>query len=156
MSDKYLKEVQCFLLISPGGEEVHHITAFLCIHLQLLFFQDDVKQSESSKDAPVLMQKLSSALPSSSLHLEELVTPTVAPATPSFDTESTATLITGSSFASNPQTNGHVASSVILIPPNNSGQVQSSDSINGLKERSPFEPVPTRGPEALISVLDTG
>lgn len=117
---------------------------------------DDVKQSESSKDAPVLMQKLSSALPSSSLHLEELVTPTVAPATPSFDTESTATLITGSSFASNPQTNGHVASSVILIPPNNSGQVQSSDSINGLKERSPFEPVPTKGPEALISVLDTG
>lgn len=152
-----MEEVQdvIFLLLSSGSKEVHHIIVFHYVYLRLPFFQDDVKQSESSKDTPVLLQQSSSALPSSSLHLEELLTPKVAPATPSYDTESTATTIIGSTIAFNPQANGHVSSSVIFIPPSNSGQVQASDSMVGFKERSQFEPFPTKEPEVLISVLDT-
>lgn len=152
-----MEEVQdvIFLLLSSGSKEVHHIIVFHYVYLRLPFFQDDVKQSESSKDTPVLLQQSSSALPSSSLHLEEFLTPKVAPATPSYDTESTATTIIGSTTAFNPQANGHVSSSVILIPPSNSGQVQASDPLVGVEERSQFEPFPTKEPEVLISVLDT-
>ena len=152
-----MEEVQdvIFLLLSSGSKEVHHIIVFHYVYLRLPFFQDNVKQSESSKDTPVLLQQSSSALPSSSLHLEELLTPKVAPATPSYDTESTATTIIGSTIAFNPQANGHVSSSVIFIPPSNSGQVQASDPMVGVEERSHFEPFPTKEPEVLISVLDT-
>ena len=115
--------------------------------------QDDIKQSESSNDAPVPLQE-ASVLSSSTLELEDLVILTVAPATPTYDsTESSATIATASSIASNAQASSQVLSSVILIPPSNPGQVHSSDDTQRVKESTYSEA--TKEPEVLTSVVDS-
>lgn len=92
---------------------------------------------------------------SSTSELEELVSPTVAPATPSYDAEPSTTINTASSIVSHPQENNYMLSSVILIAPSDPGQIQSSEGAQGDKESTYSEAVPTRKPEVLSSVLDS-
>ncbi|KAJ7389000.1 hypothetical protein OS493_034389 [Desmophyllum pertusum] len=117
--------------------------------------EEDTKQSESSDDASTPSQEISSSFSSSTSELEELATPTVAPATPSYDTESSTTISTASSIVSHSQANDYVFSSVILIPPSNPGQIQSSEGTQVVKESTYSEPVPTQEPEVMSSVLDS-
>ena len=93
---------------------------------------------------------------SSTSELEELVSPTVAPATPSYDAEPSTTINTASSsIVSHPQENNYVLSSVILIAPSDPGHIQSSQGAQGDQESTYSEAVPTRKPEVLSSVLDS-
>jgi len=81
----------------------------------------------------------------------------VAPATPSYDTESSSTVInSASSTESRSQASDYVLSSVILIPPSNPAQIQSSQGSQDAKESGNSEAVlPTKEPEVLSSVLDS-
>ena len=81
------------------------------------------------------------------------MTPTVAPATPSDDVEPSITASTASSIKPHSQENNYVFSSVILIPPSNPGQIQSSEGAQNGKESSYLEAIPTKEPEVLSSVL---
>lgn len=101
------------------------------------------------------MQEISSSVSSSTSELEEVVTPTVAPATPSYDIEPSITTNTASSIVPHSQENNYVFSSVILIPPSNPGQIQSSEGAQNVKESSYPEAVPTKEPDVLSSVLDS-
>ena len=100
-----------------------------------------------------MLQEISSSASSSTSELEEVVTPTVAPATPSDDIEPFITTNTASSIVSHSQENNYVFSSVILIPPSNPGQIQSSEGAQNVKESRYLEAVPTKEPEVLSSVL---
>lgn len=119
--------------------------------------QEDTKHPDSPDDDKAIpSQEISSTLASSTSELEELVTPTVAPATPSYDAEpSTAAINTASSIVSHSQDNNYVFSSVILIPPSNPGQVQPSEDAQDDKESTYSEAVPTKEPEVLSSALDS-
>lgn len=118
--------------------------------------QEDSKHLDSSEDdKSVPPQEISSSFSSSTSELEDLVTPTVAPATPSYDTEPSVTTNIASNIVSHSQENNYVYSSVILIPPNNPGQIQSSEGAQDDKESAYSEPVPTKDPEVLSMVLDS-
>jgi len=101
------------------------------------------------------MPEISSSFSSSTSELEEVVTPTVAPATPRHDIEPSITTSTASSIEPHSQENNYVFSSVILIPPSNPAQIQSSEGAENakVKESSYLEAVPTKEPEVLSSVL---
>lgn len=105
-------------------------------------------------------EEISSSISSSTSELEELVTPTVAPATPSYETDPTSTVInSGNSIEPHAQASDYVLSSVILIPPNNPAQIQSSQGSQDVKvskESTNSETVlPTKEPEVLSPVLDS-
>jgi len=100
-----------------------------------------------------VLQEDSSSASSSTSELEELVTPTVAPATPSDDLEPSVTINTASSIVPYSQENNFVLSSVILVAPSNPGQIQSSEGAQNVKESSYLEAVATKEPEVLSSVL---
>ena len=102
-----------------------------------------------------MLQEISSSYSSSTSELEEVVTPTVAPATPSDDIESSITTTTVSSIEPHSQENNDVFSSVILIPPSNPGQIQPSEGVQSIKESSNLEAVPTKEPEVFSSVMDS-
>ena len=130
-------------------------------------FQEDTKNSDLAEEySPVVMQEITSSFSSSTSELEEVVTPTVAPATPSDDIEPSITTSTASSIKPHSQENNYVFSSVILIPPSSPeqiqssegadpGQIQSSEGAENVKESSYLEAVPTKKPEVLSSVLHT-
>lgn len=119
-------------------------------------FQEDTKNSDSAEEySPVVLQEISSSYSSSTSELEEVVTPTVAPATPSDDIESSITTTTVSSIEPHSQENNDVFSSVILIPPSNPGQIQPSERVQSIKESSNLEAVPTKEPEVFSSVMDS-
>ena len=116
--------------------------------------------STSLEDLSTQPQEISSSISSSTSELEELVTPTVAPATPSYETEPTSTVInSANSIEPHAQAHDYVLSSVILIPPNNPVQIQSSQGnqdVQVSKESTNSETVlPTKKPEVLSSVLDS-
>lgn len=120
--------------------------------------QEDSKHLDSSEDnidKSVPAQEISSSFSSSTSELEDLVTPTVAPATPSYDTEPSTTTNIASNIVSHSQENNYVYSSVILIPPSNPGQIQSSEGAQDDKESTYSEAVPTKDPEVLSTVLDS-
>ena len=103
----------------------------------------------------MVLQEVSSSYSSSTSELEEVVTPTVAPATPSDDIETSITTSTASSIKPHSQENNYMFSSVILIPPSNPGQIQSSEGAESIKGSSFLEAVPTKEPEVLSSVMDS-
>ena len=116
--------------------------------------------SASQEDLSTRSQDISSSISSSTSELEELVTPTVAPATPSYETDPTSTVVnSASSIEPQAQASGYVLSSVILIPPNNPAQIQSSQGnqdVKVSKESTNSEIVlQTKEPEVLSSVLDS-
>lgn len=79
----------------------------------------------------------------------------MAPATPSYDIEPSITTNTASSTVPHSQENNYLFSSVILIPPSNPGQIQSSEGAQNVKESSYPEAVATKEPDVLSSVLDS-
>lgn len=97
---------------------------------------------------------------SSTLEQEQLVTPTEAPATPSYDIDSSLPFThIASSSESHAQASRDVLSSVIFIPPSNSVQVQSpkeSRDLGVAKENSASDTVhPTKELEILSTVLNS-
>jgi len=100
-----------------------------------------------------VLQEISSSFSSSTSELEEVVTPTVAPATPSDDIEPSITTSTVSSIKPHSQENNYVFSSVILIPPSNPGQIQPSEGAQNVEGSTYLEALPTTEAEVLSSVL---
>ena len=85
---------------------------------------------------------------------EDIVTPTIAPATPTYDVEfSSAT--EPSSIAPHSQQTDTVHASVILIPPNHPSQVQSSESNQVAEGTMASEALPTAAPNVVSSLLDS-
>ncbi|KAL9987720.1 hypothetical protein ACROYT_G002070 [Oculina patagonica] len=128
------------------------------MHRSEISTEEDTKHSDSENtdEKSIPQQEILSPFSSSTSELEELVTPTVAPATPSYDAEpSTAAINTASSIVSHSQDNNYVFSSVILIPPSNPGQVQSSEGAQDDKGSIYSEAVPTKEPEVLSSAVDS-
>ena len=97
---------------------------------------------------------------SSTLEQEQLVTPTEAPATPSYDIDSSLPFThSASSSESHAQASRDVLSSVIFIPPSNPVQVQSPKESRDLgvdKGDTASDTVhPTKEPEILSTVLNS-
>ena len=118
--------------------------------------------SAPQDDPSTQSQEMSSSISSSTSELEELVTPTVAPATPSYETDPMSSIInSASSIEAYTQASDYVLSSVILIPPSNPAQIQSSQEnqdvkVSKVKESANSDTVlPTKEPEVLSSVLDS-
>ena len=135
-----------------------HIAHGFLSQVNFISFQEDIKNSDSAEEySRQVLQVVSSRYSSSTSELEEVVTPTVAPATPSDDIEASITTSTASSINPHSQENNYVFSSVILIPPSNPGQIQSSEGAENIKESSYMylEAVPTKEPEVLSSVMDS-
>lgn len=100
------------------------------------------------------------SMSSYTLEQEQLVTLTEAPATPSYDIDSSLPFThIASSSESHAQASRDVLSSVIFIPPRNSVQVQSPQESRDLgvaKENSASDTVhPTKEPEILSTVLNS-
>lgn len=111
-------------------------------------------------DSSTSSQRITVIPSSSAFELEELVTPTEAPATPSYDSEPSLPVTnTVSSIETHGQASNYILSSVILIPPSNPSQVQSSQEGKDLKadegSSSSERAVPTEEPEVFSSVLDS-
>ena len=121
--------------------------------------QENTQQFSSPDDSLTTSQEVSSSFFSSSSELEDLVKPTVAPATPiaSYDSEMSSSIInTASSIDSYLQGSEYVLSSVIHIPPSNPAQIQSSQGSQDVKQGTYSEAVlATQEPEVLSSVLDS-
>lgn len=120
---------------------------------------ENTQQFSSPDDSMTTSQEVSSSFFSLSSELEDLVKPTVAPATPiaSYDSEMSSSIInTASSIDSYLQGSEYVLSSVIHIPPSNPVQIQSSQGSQDAKQGTYSEAVlATREPEVLSSVLDS-
>lgn len=119
--------------------------------------QEENKQSALPDEPSTPAQEILSSSSLSTSELEEIVTQTVAPATPSYDTESSSTTINSASGSeSHSQASNYVLSSVILIPPSNPAQIQSSQGSQEVKESTYSDAVlPTKQPEILSSVVDS-
>ncbi|XP_073242213.1 uncharacterized protein [Porites lutea] len=110
-----------------------------------------------SDDSLTTSQEASSSVFLSTSELEELVTPTVAPATPSYDADLSITIVNhASSSDSYSQPSEYIVSSVILIPPSNPSQIQSSQGSQNVRPGTFSEGVvATKEPEVFSSVLDS-
>ena len=118
--------------------------------------ESKLSTDHSSTSTPSIIVSLSS----STLEQEQLVTPTEAPATPSYDIDSSLPFTnTASSSESLAQASRDVLSSVIFIPPSNPVQVQSPQESRDLgvdKENSASDTVhPTKEPEILSTALNS-
>ncbi|KAM7435877.1 hypothetical protein ABFA07_014262 [Porites harrisoni] len=110
-----------------------------------------------SDDSLTTSQEASSSVFLSTSELEELVTPTVAPATPSYDADLSITVVNhASSSDSYSKPSEYMVSSVILIPPSNPSQIQSSQGSQNFRAGTFSEGVvATKEPEVFSSVLDS-
>ena len=136
---------------------------WLCLKNSLKFIslfcslQKESQELPLSDDSLTTSQEASSSVFLFTSELEELVTPTVAPATPSYDADLSITVVNhASSSDSYSQPSEHMVSSVILIPPSNPSQIQSSQGSQNVRPGTFSEGVvATKEPEVFSSVLDS-
>ena len=135
---------------------------WLCLKNSLNFFslfhllQKETQELPLSDDSLMSQESTSSVFLSTS-ELEELVTPTVAPATPSYDADLSFTAVNhASNSESCSQPSEYMVSSVILVPPSNPSQIQSSQGSQNVRTSTFSEGVvATKEPEEFSSVLDS-
>lgn len=127
------------------------------IYFTLCLLQKESQELPLSDDSLTTSQEASSSVFLSTSELEELVTPTVAPATPSYDADLSITVVNHTSSSdSYSQPSEYMVSSVILIPPSNPSQIQSSQGSQNVRAGTFSERVvATKEPEVFSSVLDS-